>query len=544
MSEVSGHLVNKKDIGHTQRKSVAKSFFSGQGTFFFQPKLTISAPDDSFEKEADAVADQVMRMSDNQVFPAHISPVGVQRMCAECEKEKENIQRKTPSLPTREAPAEVHQAIHSNGQAMDKGTQSFMENRFGYDFSQVKIHTDTVAAKSADAIHALAYTSGNHIVFNEGQFAPATDSGKRLLAHELTHVVQQTPVIQRFTNQHFIDAGCAPHTNQSALQADFDRAEEYVNATITAMQASPISDSTRRSIRWYFHRERDTQEQDILNNLQNILEALRLSDNLGSFACQPAGGACRSRTLAYVQPGNVAPGEHAFVPINLCPNYFGGSAKERAESLIHEAAHLVGMSVGTDDVYDHTHRFRSLPTSEALLNADSYALFASSITEGVPVGFVFSVGGTGGPLLGSPSGEAGWFASAFVDATLQHPRLYLFNPSLRFSMGLMGLPTSGEPGASAPTPTLVYSLLPGFRIEDPRPSGGTGFFSFRGGPTLNLGSAGVDVGAEVGVDIGYRWRWLQLSAGASYNFDPTAPAGSEHLVRLGPTISFDFSRSN
>src|SRR5690606_20271324 len=67
----------------------------------------------------------------------------------------------------------------------------FMENRFGYDFSHVKIHDDTVAAKSAQSINALAYTSGNNIVFNHGQYSPETNSGRKLLAHELTHVVQQ-----------------------------------------------------------------------------------------------------------------------------------------------------------------------------------------------------------------------------------------------------------------------------------------------------------------------------------------------------------------
>ena len=123
-------------------------------------------------------------------------------MCAECEEE-ERAQRKEKgtSSTSTEAPSVVNEAIQYGGKPLDTGMRSFMESRFGHDFSQVKIHTDAVAAKSANAINALAYTSGNHIVFNEEQYALQTDSGKKLLAHELTHVVQQSSGIQPKTIQ-------------------------------------------------------------------------------------------------------------------------------------------------------------------------------------------------------------------------------------------------------------------------------------------------------------------------------------------------------
>ena len=79
----------------------------------------------------------------------------------------------------------------ASGRSMDEDTRSFMESRFNYDFSNVKIHDNELAAKSASSINALAYTSGNNIVFNSEQYNPGSDSGKRLLAHELTHVAQQ-----------------------------------------------------------------------------------------------------------------------------------------------------------------------------------------------------------------------------------------------------------------------------------------------------------------------------------------------------------------
>lgn len=158
---------------------------------FFQPKLTIGPTDDAYEREADAVADQVMRMSNERVQTKTV-PVDIQRKCAQCEEE-EKLQRKETNIDEarNEAPSAVQEVINSRGRSLDDGTKSFMESRFGYDFSGVKIHTDTVAAKSAQSINALAYTSGNNIVFNEGRYSPDTTSGKHLLAHELTHVVQQ-----------------------------------------------------------------------------------------------------------------------------------------------------------------------------------------------------------------------------------------------------------------------------------------------------------------------------------------------------------------
>ncbi|MBK8553598.1 MAG: DUF4157 domain-containing protein [Ignavibacteria bacterium] len=86
--------------------------------------------------------------------------------------------------------------MNSGGTVLPKQVRSFFEPRFGYDFSNVRIHKDSVAAKSAQSINALAYTSGNNIVFNQNQYSPGTDRGKRLLAHELTHVVQQVSTIQ------------------------------------------------------------------------------------------------------------------------------------------------------------------------------------------------------------------------------------------------------------------------------------------------------------------------------------------------------------
>gem|GEM_PF-5737962 len=89
-------------------------------------------------------------------------------------------------------PAVVHEVLRSSGQPLDSKVRVPMEARFGHDFSRVRVHDGAKAAESARAINARAYTAGHEIVFAAGAFAPGRDAGERLLAHELTHVVQQS----------------------------------------------------------------------------------------------------------------------------------------------------------------------------------------------------------------------------------------------------------------------------------------------------------------------------------------------------------------
>ncbi|MEK6337410.1 MAG: DUF4157 domain-containing protein [Acidobacteriota bacterium] len=125
--------------------------------------------------------------------------------CEDCNKKQSSqLQRATRNsqLETRDsegAPPIVHEVLNSSGQPLDSPTRAFMEPRFGHDFSRVRVHTDSRAAESARAVNALAYTVGTDVVFRAGHYAPATLRGNRLLAHELTHVVQQArskPVAQ------------------------------------------------------------------------------------------------------------------------------------------------------------------------------------------------------------------------------------------------------------------------------------------------------------------------------------------------------------
>src|SRR5512134_563730 len=98
------------------------------------------------------------------------------------------------------APPIVHEALRSPGQPLDAATRAFMEPRFGHDFSGVRVHTDARAAESARAVQALAYTVGRDIVFGDQRYSPQTSPGRRLLAHELTHTLQQRQGIEAGVN--------------------------------------------------------------------------------------------------------------------------------------------------------------------------------------------------------------------------------------------------------------------------------------------------------------------------------------------------------
>jgi hypothetical protein len=162
-----------------------------------QPKLTINTPNDIYEKEADDMADKVMCMPIPEPINFSTSANFISRTCADCEKEEKELQRKESNSKTASvAPPIVQDALNSSGKSLDTDARSFMEPRFNYDFSNVKIHDDELAAKSASSINALAYTSGNDIVFSSGKYDTKSVPGKKLLAHELTHVVQQSDSLQ------------------------------------------------------------------------------------------------------------------------------------------------------------------------------------------------------------------------------------------------------------------------------------------------------------------------------------------------------------
>lgn len=121
---------------------------------------------------------------------------GAKGECEECNEQRVSLHRKaqSPELENRNTagvPSLVHEVLRSSGQPLNRDTRAFMEPRFGHDFSRVRVHTGERAVESARAVDALAYTVGNDIVFGRARYAPETGEGRHILAHELTHVVQQ-----------------------------------------------------------------------------------------------------------------------------------------------------------------------------------------------------------------------------------------------------------------------------------------------------------------------------------------------------------------
>jgi polyhydroxyalkanoate synthesis regulator phasin len=171
-----------------------------------QAKLVVGQPGDVYEQEADRVADEVMRMPEPEVKRQiedeeellqpkleASSEYFIPRQIEEADEE-EVLQTKNRENTTSEVTNDLEsriQAIRGGGQPLAESERSFFEPRFGYDFSEVRVHTDLQAAESAQVMNARAFTIGRDIVFNKGEYAPETVRGGRLLAHELTHVIQQ-----------------------------------------------------------------------------------------------------------------------------------------------------------------------------------------------------------------------------------------------------------------------------------------------------------------------------------------------------------------
>lgn len=203
---------------HSQHRS-SLPFFQGQhgGSSFFkpviQPKLSINAPNDQYEQEADHMADQVMQMQNSPAVtaaPPIISSGPAMQRQFTADKE-EDVMRKEENSGEAPAPDKLVAQLDGSkgsGSMLPEGTRGSMEQFFKADFSGVRVHTGEPAAQMSRNIQAKAFTHGNDIYFNEGQYAPESNAGKHLLAHELTHTVQQNggtpPAIQRYTDEEIL----------------------------------------------------------------------------------------------------------------------------------------------------------------------------------------------------------------------------------------------------------------------------------------------------------------------------------------------------
>jgi outer membrane protein OmpA-like peptidoglycan-associated protein len=238
-----------------------------------QAKLTIGQADDIYEQEADTIADQVMRMPDlskaqrrevskDNKFPSiqrmcteceeelngQTKGIQIQRMCSDCEEELHRLPKEigseTPGI-SQDVESKIN-GIRGGGRPLSESVRAFFEPRFGLDFSDVRVHTDSQASESAHAVNALAYTVGRDVVFSGGQYSPGTESGKKLIAHELTHVVQQVGAGRTLQRTSYISAeGADAQTEEASTSVMAVQGTEGLPHSMPVVQRQPAPPLTR-----------------------------------------------------------------------------------------------------------------------------------------------------------------------------------------------------------------------------------------------------------------------------------------------------------
>jgi Domain of unknown function (DUF4157) len=308
---------------------------------FIQAKLEVSKPADVYEQEADRVAEQVMRMPDpNAMNKAEIGKqrdgIQIQRECAKCEEELSRqamneeddeammqtkklsrqamneeddeamMQTKEISGQTPELRPEIEdgvQALRGGGQPLPQSARAFFEPRFNQDFSQVRIHTDQRAAESAKSVNALAYTVGRDVVFGSGQYSPETPAGQRLLAHELTHVVQQRGVDTNRLDQAGRHQAQTPSLQrQGARRRSHRFTAEGVNVVVRprcddSLTFAAVEEATRTALDRIFNS--DCIEESRRTRIQRNLTRHGLD-----IFCRALAGACAEGTGFFI-PANI-----------------------------------------------------------------------------------------------------------------------------------------------------------------------------------------------------------------------------------------------
>jgi hypothetical protein len=320
-----------------------------------QPKLTIGPVDDVYEQEADRVAEQVMRMPEPNIqLEAGCSscvdldeelirtkPFGVQVTPLVQLQEELGVASEYPvqgkRLPTKSPPVtsglqKQIQSLRGGGQPLPASTRAFFEPRLGYDFSQVGIHSDARAIESARSIKALAYTVGNDIVFASGRYEQATAKDRRLLAHELTHTVQQgrgdVPLIQRAMQP---GSGASPVNwrrddgTAFVLSVVPPGEQQRVNAAIGMVAEVAMSPNDYPACHELFQ-ERCPNGQN--NTFQTVYNAARVWKLTNPQGTELARGDVNGSNIAYTQSG------------------YAQGTRGLAETLTHELMHNCGVPGG------------------------------------------------------------------------------------------------------------------------------------------------------------------------------------------------------
>jgi len=336
------------------------------------------------------------------------SSAGAGDGCEECKK-KAQIQRRRASHGEEPGtvPPIVKEVLNSPGQPLDAETRALFEPSFSYDFGKVRVHTDSRAAESARAVQAHAYTVGRHVVFGTAQYAPRTALGKSLMAHELTHVVQQSQNAQGADTAWRIssptdaaereaesigraslngqvtppqatssgtllrlgaNAGCSTEQANSIHQGIYD-SRGWLKKAIPQMDQSPLSAKVLGSLKSNFG-----ATYGVATNAPAI--KAKLSTALGALGTNPFSCATDATdTLCKDHCGDSAPGSNAST---ICSNITlkpSGDTVFRAGCVLHESFHASFADFSTDSYSGwngHAQQTPGYPGATPEKNADSY----------------------------------------------------------------------------------------------------------------------------------------------------------------------------
>lgn len=405
------HTMGRRECAECEKKQV-----NGK---LLQTKLAISEPGDVSEREADRVVDHAMKMS-----PAEVSRIQHGHMAQRL------VQRRTTSTATglAEAPPIVHEVLRSPGQPLAPATRAFFEPAFGHDFSDVRVHADAKSEESARTINALAFTIGQNIHFGAGEYQPASSQGKRLLAHELAHTVQQRGIDAG--TQWLSAARMAPEADH--LEREADRAAEQVvtggavqivGSAQTAVPQREDRDKKSRSqaSKVILPVEPNKKQKGMIDEARRaaairaqiamfkasgiqgegpFLEARRLAQikfdwtnpNMDQISevLSGMGGRLTTVDIKVAGPGDPECGTRAgYVrghrpPIVLCPGFYSdpGNNEGRIRTMIHEMAHIKG--IGTADVAEQYFPIFDCDSKGTFESADSWANYVHCLSGQPP----------------------------------------------------------------------------------------------------------------------------------------------------------------
>jgi hypothetical protein len=341
------------------------------GAVGLQPRLKVGKADDPLEREAESLADQLLRI------PDHPAASGFSELRNTTARPSISMKSAGGSANAGEpAPAIVQNVLASPGKPLDRDTRRFFEPRLGQGLGNVRIHDDSMAAASARAVSALAYTVGPHIVFDSGQYAPNTDFGRKLMSHELVHYLQQgapvsailaglhasdRPTLRRYEHRACSDADLGA----KIWPADGEARKMTANA-ISALKASPPTAAVTALFAKYFQTSTPNVAA-ILAVFQKVQDEFTANDYI--YECEDD---CDTGNLGYVYG--------FWSHIHLCMNNIRGwSTACIGRTMVHEFTHYYA---GTDDksYCKSGCGFSSCPpalsVADALANADSFACFA------------------------------------------------------------------------------------------------------------------------------------------------------------------------